>query len=249
MILVPVKRVVDYNVRVRVNSDQSGVVTDNVKMSINPFDEIAVEQALKLKESGAVAEVVAVTIGSAVCQDVLRHALAMGVDRAIRVDTDDKHEPLHIAKILHSVVARETPQMVIMGKQAIDDDCNQTAQMLAGLAGWGQATFASEVKLDGDSVEVVREVDGGLQTLKLLLPAVISADLRLNQPRYVTLPNIMKSKSKPIETIALSELQVDLKPHIEVLKVESPTERKAGIKVADVDELLQKLRDEAGVLS
>ncbi|MDF1655848.1 MAG: electron transfer flavoprotein subunit beta/FixA family protein [Coxiellaceae bacterium] len=249
VILVPVKRVVDYNVRVRVNSEQTGVVTDNVKMSINPFDEIAVEEALKLKESGAVSEVVAVTIGSSVCQDVLRHALAMGVDRAIRVDTDDEHEPLHIAKILHSVVARETPQMVIMGKQAIDDDCNQTAQMLAGLAGWGQATFASEVKVEAGSVEVVREVDGGLQTLKLALPAVISADLRLNEPRYVTLPNIMKSKSKPIETVALADLNVDLKPHVEVLKVERPSERKAGIKVADVDELLQKLREVEGVLS
>ena len=248
LILVPVKRVVDYNVRVRVNSDQTGVVTDNVKMSINPFDEIAVEEALKLKEKGVATEVVAVTIGSSACQDVLRHALAMGADRAIRVDSEERHEPLHIAKILHSVVARETPQMIIMGKQAIDDDCNQTPQMLSALMGCGQASFASELNIDGDTATVTREVDGGLQTLKVALPAVISTDLRLNEPRYVTLPNIMKAKSKKIDTIALAELNVDLKPHIETIKVEAPSERQAGVKVADVNELLQKLRDVEGVL-
>lgn len=248
-VLVPVKRVVDYNVRVRINADGSDVVTDNVKMSINPFDEIAVEQALQLKEAGKVSEVIAVTVGEPVCQDVLRHALAMGADRAILVNGLVNNEPLQISKILQQIVSRETPDMVIMGKQAIDNDCNQVAQMLAGLLGWAQATFASQLTLTDGQLEVQREVDGGLQTLHCQLPAVISADLRLNQPRYVTLPNIMKAKAKPITTVALEELGLNLRPHVECLQVEAPPARQAGIKVADVAELIDKLTHEAGVLS
>lgn len=248
-VLVPVKRVVDYNVRVRVKPDASGVVTNQVKMSINPFDEIALEQALQLKQSGQITEVVLVTIGETVCQDVLRHGLAMGADRAILVQTDQCLDSLHVGQILQQIVSRETPQLVIMGKQAIDGDCNQAAQMLAGLLSWPQATFACELSLNQDSVEVQREVDGGLQVLRCDLPAVISSDLRLAQPRYVTLPNIMKAKSKPISNIQLDELNLNLKKHSEVLKVMAPEPRQAGVMVADVQELMTKLRDEAGVLS
>jgi len=247
-ILVPVKRVIDSNVKVRVKSDGSGVDLANVKMSMNPFDEIAVEEAVRIKERGEAGEVVVVSIGSAKAQDTLRTALAMGADRAILVKTDTTVEPLGVAKVLKAVVEKETPDLVIMGKQAIDDDCNQTGQMLAGLLARPQGTFASKVELDGDTVKVTREVDGGLETVLLTKPAIITTDLRLNEPRYASLPNIMKAKKKPIEETSPETLGVDVAPRLKVISVEEPKARDAGIKVDDVAALVDKLKNEAGVL-
>ncbi|HRL20985.1 electron transfer flavoprotein subunit beta/FixA family protein [Alcaligenes sp. SDU_A2] len=247
-VLVPVKRVVDYNVKVRVKSDQSGVDIANVKMSMNPFDEIAVEEATRLKESGAVTEVVAVSCGVAQSQETLRTALAIGADRAALVQTDAELQPLAVAKLLKAVVDKEQPSLVILGKQAIDDDANQTGQMLAALLDWPQATFASKVELSADSVSVTREVDGGLETIKLALPAVITTDLRLNEPRYVTLPNIMKAKKKTLDTLTPEELGVDVAPRIKTLKVSEPPARSAGIIVPDVATLVEKLKNEAKVI-
>ena len=247
-ILIPVKRVVDYNVKVRVKNDGSGVDIANVKMSMNPFDEIALEEAVRLKEAGKVSELVAVSCGVAQCQETLRTALAIGADRAILVETAQLLEPLAVAKLLKAVAEREQPQLIILGKQAIDDDCNQTGQMLAALLGWPQATFASKVVLDGDRVSVTREVDGGLETLTLTLPAIITTDLRLNEPRYVTLPNIMKAKKKPLDTVTPEVLEVDCAPRLATLKIVEPASRSAGIKVPDVATLVAKLRDEARVI-
>lgn len=247
-VLVAVKRVVDYNVKIRVKSDGSGVELTNVKMSMNPFDEIAVEEALKLKEAGKVSEVVVVSIGPAQAQETLRTALAMGADRAILVKNDDAVEPLAVAKILKGVVEAEEPKIVLLGKQAIDDDSNQTGQMLSALLGWAQATFASEVQLGETSANVTREVDGGLQTIEVQLPAIITTDLRLNQPRYASLPNIMKAKKKPLEEKAPADYGVDTAPRLKILKTEEPSGRKAGVKVASVAELVDKLKNEAGVL-
>ncbi len=248
-ILVPVKRVVDANVKVRVKSDGSGVDLANVKMSMNPFDEIAVEEAVRIKERGEAAEVVAVSIGSAKAQDTLRTALAMGADRAILVKTEQATiEPLAVAKLLKRVIENEKPDLVIMGKQAIDDDCNQTGQMLAGLLGWPQGTFASKVELNGAKVRVVREVDGGLETVQLAKPAVITTDLRLNEPRYASLPNIMKAKKKPIDETTPEALGVDTTPRLKVIAVAEPKAREAGIKVDSVATLVDKLKNEAGVL-
>jgi electron transfer flavoprotein beta subunit len=247
-ILVPVKRVVDYNVTITVKEDGSGVNLANVKMSMNPFDEIAVEEALRLKEAGKAEEIVAVSIGPDKAQETLRTALAMGADRAILVKTDDTTEPLAVAKALKAIIAEEDPNLVILGKQAIDDDCNQTGQMLAALLGWGQGTFASKVELDSDSVAVTREVDGGLETVKLALPAIITTDLRLNEPRYASLPNIMKAKKKPLDIKTPEDIGVDFAPRLEVLATAAPPKREAGVKVADVGELVAKLRSEAGVL-
>ena len=251
-ILVPVKRVVDYNVRIRVRPDGSGVDLANVKMSMNPFDEIAVEEAIRLKEKGVATEVVVVSIGVAQAKDTLRTALAMGADRAILVTaTDDVNvdlEPLSVAQILSKVVANEQPGLVIAGKQAIDNDMNATGQMLAALLGWGQGTFASALTVEDGSVLVTREVDGGLQTLRLKLPAVVTTDLRLNEPRYVALPNIMKAKKKPLEELSLETLGVEVRPRLTVLKTVEPPQRQAGVKVASVDELVSKLKNEAGVL-
>ncbi|MEP9374251.1 electron transfer flavoprotein subunit beta/FixA family protein [Mesorhizobium sp. KR1-2] len=247
-VLVPVKRVVDANVKVRVKADGSGVELANVKMSMNPFDEIAVEEAIRLKEAGKVDEIVVVTIGPQAAQETLRTALAMGADRAILVATDEAVEPLAVGKVLKGVVAAEAPGLVILGKQAIDDDANQTGQMLAALLGWAQGTFASKVELDGKLVNVTREVDGGLQTLQLKLPAIVTADLRLNEPRYATLPNIMKAKKKPLEEKTPADFTADFAPRLKVLKTEDPGTRKAGIKVGSVAELVEKLRNEAGVL-
>ena len=241
-ILVPVKRVLDYNVKPRVKADGTGVDLANVKMSMNPFDEIAVEEAIRLKEKGAATEIVAVSVGPAKAQETLRTALAMGADRAILVQTDDAVEPLAVAKILKAIADAETPGLVILGKQAIDDDNNQTGQMLAALTGWAQGTFASKVEVEGDSVSVTREVDGGLETVKLKTPAVVTTDLRLNEPRYASLPNIMKAKSKPLETKSPADYGVDTAPRVKVLKVAEPPVRQAGIKVADVDELVAKLK-------
>ncbi|WP_119157706.1 electron transfer flavoprotein subunit beta/FixA family protein [Caldimonas tepidiphila] len=246
--LVPVKRVVDYNVKVRVKSDGSGVDLANVKMSMNPFDEIAVEEAVRLKEKGLVTEVIAVSCGPAQCQETLRTAMAVGADRAILVETDAELQPLAVAKLLKALVEREQPQLVILGKQAIDDDCNQTGQMLAALAGLPQATFASKVALADGRLQVTREVDGGLETLSLALPAVVTTDLRLNEPRYVTLPNIMKAKKKPLETVKADTLGVDLAPRLKTLKVAEPAKRSAGVRVADVAALVEKLKNEAKVI-
>ena len=243
-VLVPVKRVLDYNVKPRVKADGSGVDLSNVKMSMNPFDEIAVEEAIRLREGkngGGVTEVVAVSVGEQKCTETLRTALAMGADRAILVQTDEKVEPLAVAKILKAIADEEGPSLVILGKQAIDDDNNQTGQMLAGLTGWGQGTFASKVELAPDSVTVTREVDGGLETEKLTLPAIVTTDLRLNEPRYASLPNIMKAKSKPLSTKTPADYGVDVTPRIKTLKVAEPGKRQAGVKVADVDELVNKL--------
>jgi electron transfer flavoprotein beta subunit len=248
-IMVPVKRVVDYNVKVRIKSDGSGVETANVKMSMNPFDEIAVEQAIRLKEAGTASEIIAVSIGSAKAQETLRTALAMGADRAILVKTDIAVEPLTIAKILTKLVEKEGPELIILGKQAIDDDSNQTGQMLAGLLGWPQGTFASKVSPADGKLQVTREIDGGLQSLSLALPAVVTTDLRLNEPRYATLPNIMKAKKKPLEELDAADFGIGLEPVITVLSTEEPGERKAGVKVGNVAELVEKLREEAGVLS
>ncbi len=248
-ILVPVKRVIDANVKVRVKSDGSGVDLANVKMSMNPFDEIAVEEAVRIKERGEAAEVVAVSIGSTKSQDTLRTALAMGADRAILVKTEQAViEPLAVAKLLKRVVENEKPDLVIMGKQAIDDDCNQTGQMLAGLLGWPQGTFASKVELNGAKVKVVREVDGGLETVQLAKPAVITTDLRLNEPRYASLPNIMKAKKKPIDETTPEALGVDIAPRLKIVAVAEPKAREAGIKVDSVAMLVDKLKNEAGVL-
>ncbi|MDQ4421097.1 electron transfer flavoprotein subunit beta/FixA family protein [Sphingobium sp. DEHP117] len=241
-LLVPVKRVIDYNVKPRVKADGSGVDLANVKMSMNPFDEIAVEEALRLKEKGVATEVVAVSVGPAKAQETLRTALAMGADRAILIETDAEVEPLAVAKLLAKVAAEEGPSLVILGKQAIDDDSNQTGQMLAALLGWGQGTFASKVEVSGDSVAVTREVDGGLETVSLKLPAIVTTDLRLNEPRYASLPNIMKAKSKPLAQKKPEDYGVDIAPRLTTLKVTEPPVRQAGIKVADVDELVAKLK-------
>jgi electron transfer flavoprotein beta subunit len=244
-VLVAVKRVVDYNVKVRVKPDGSGVETTNVKMSMNPFDEIAVEEAVRLKEKGIVTEIVVVSCGLTACQETLRTALALGADRAILVETDVELQPLAVAKLLQAVTAKEQPKLVILGKQAIDDDANQTGQMLAALLNWPQATHASKVELAGDRATIKREVDGGLETIEIGLPAVVTADLRLNEPRYATLPNIMKAKKKPMETTNPAALGVDVTPRITTLKVMEPPRRKGGGKVADVAELVAKLRNEA----
>jgi electron transfer flavoprotein beta subunit len=246
--LVPVKRVVDYNVKVRVKSDGTGVDIANVKMSMNPFDEIAVEEAVRLKEKGVVTEIIAVSCGVTQCQETLRTAMAIGADRAILVETSEELQPLAVAKLLKALVDKEQPQLVILGKQAIDDDCNQTGQMLAALADLPQATYASKVEVAEGSVTVTREVDGGLETIKLTLPAVITTDLRLNEPRYVTLPNIMKAKKKPLETVKPEDLAVDVTPRIKTLKVSEPPKRSAGIKVPDVATLVAKLKTEAKVI-
>jgi electron transfer flavoprotein beta subunit len=241
-VLVPVKRVIDYNVKARVKSDQSGVDLANVKMSMNPFDEISVEEAVRMKEAGTATEVVAVSIGPKQCTETLRTALAMGADRGILVQTDDEVEPLGVAKILEKVVGEETPDLVILGKQAIDDDCNQTGQMLAALLGWPQGTFASEVKAEGGKTHVTREVDGGLQTVALEGPAVVTTDLRLNEPRYASLPNIMKAKKKPIDEKTPADFGVDIAPRLSVVKVTEPPVREAGEKVEDVATLVEKLK-------
>ncbi len=247
-ILVATKRVIDYNVKVRVKADQTGVETTNVKMSMNPFDEIAVEEALRLKEAGIASEVVAVSLGEAKCQETLRTALAMGADRAVLVQAERELQPLAVAKLLKALVAREEPRLVIMGKQAIDDDSNQTGQMLAALLGWPQGTFASNLSVAEDQVEVTREIDGGLETLSLTLPAVITTDLRLNEPRYASLPNIMKAKKKPLDTMTPEDLGVDVTPRLSVLKVIEPPVREAGIRVNTVAELVDKLHNEAKVI-
>jgi electron transfer flavoprotein beta subunit len=247
-VLVAVKRVVDYNVKIRVRSDGSGVETANVKMSMNPFDEIANEEAIRLKEKGQAEEVVAVSLGEAKCQETLRTALAMGADRAIHVQTDAELQPLAVAKLLKAVVEREQPGLVILGKQAIDDDSNQTAQMLAALLGWPQGTFASKLEIGEGELSVTREVDAGLEKVTLKLPAIVSSDLRLNEPRYASLPNIMKAKKKPIDVLSPDELGVDIAPRLKLLKVEEPPRRQSGVKVASVAELVQKLRQEAKVI-
>jgi len=246
--LVAVKRVIDYNVKVRVKPDQSGVDLANVKMAMNPFCEIAVEEAVRLKEKGVVSEIVAVTIGPKAAQEQLRTALALGADRAVLIETDDEVQPLAVAKLLKGVVDEEQPQLVMLGKQSIDGDNNQTGQMLAALSGFSQGTFASEVVVAEDYVKVTREIDGGLQTVKLTLPAVITTDLRLNEPRYTSLPNIMKAKKKPLDTKTPSDFGIDLTPRVKTLKVEPPPERQAGIKVGSVDELVEKLKNEAKVI-
>jgi len=247
-VLVPVKRVVDYNVKVRVKSDGTGVDIANVKMSMNPFDEIAVEEAMRLKEAGRATEVIAVSCGVAQCQETLRTAMAIGADRGILVETDADLQPLAVAKLLKAVADKEQPQLIILGKQAIDDDCNQTGQMLAALLDWPQATFASKVTVDGDKVSVTREVDGGLETVSLTLPAIVTTDLRLNEPRYVTLPNIMKAKKKPLDNVKPADLGVDVAPRLKTLKVAEPPKRSAGIKVPDAATLVAKLKTEAKVI-
>jgi electron transfer flavoprotein beta subunit len=247
-VLVPVKRVVDYNVKVRVKSDASGVDIANVKMSMNPFDEIAIEEAMRLKEAGKVTEVIAVSCGVTQCQETLRTAMAIGADRAVLVETEVELQPLAVAKLLKAVADKEQPQLIILGKQAIDDDCNQTGQMLAALLGWPQATFASKVVIGDGKATVTREVDGGLETVALTLPAIITTDLRLNEPRYVTLPNIMKAKKKPLDVLKPADLDVDVTPRLKTLKVVEPPKRSAGVKVPDVATLVAKLRNEAKVI-
>jgi electron transfer flavoprotein beta subunit len=247
-VLVAVKRVVDFNVKVRVKADNTGVETANVKMSMNPFDEIAVEAAVRLKEAGSATEIIAVSCGVQACQETLRTALAIGADRAILVETNEELQPLAVAKLLKAICQRESPQLVIMGKQAIDDDSNQTGQMLAALLGWSQATFASKIELAAPGAKVTREVDGGLETIAIKLPAVVTTDLRLNEPRYVTLPNIMKAKKKTLETLKPDALGVDVAPRLQTLKVVEPAKRKAGIKVPDAKALVDKLRNEAKVI-
>ena len=247
-ILVAVKRVIDYNVQIRVKEDGTGVVTDNVKMSTNPPDDNAIEEAVKIKESGKANEVVAVSVGEEKAQETVRKALAVGADRGILVKTDSIVEPLAVSKILKKIVEKEKPDLVFMGKQAIDDDCNQTGQMLAALLNWPQATFASKIEVKDKSLEVTREVDEGLETLEVNIPAIVTCDLRLNEPRYASLPNIMKAKKKSIEQLSASDLGVDTKPRIEQIKVEEPPKRKAGIKVASVEELVQKLKNDAKVI-
>ncbi len=247
-LLVPVKRVVDYNVKVRVKSDQTGVELAGVKMAMNPFDEIAIEEAVRLKEKGVATEIVAISIGVAACQETLRTALAMGADRGILVETDASPEPLAVAKMLKAIADKEQPRLIILGKQAIDDDMNATGQMLAALLGWPQGTFASKVEIEGDTATVTREVDGGLETVALNLPAIVTADLRLNEPRYASLPNIMKARKKPIETMKPADLGVDPAPRLTTLKVVEPAKRSAGKKVGSVAELVEKLRNEAKVI-
>ena len=246
-VLVPIKRVVDYNVKIRVKSDQTGVDLANVKMSMNPFDEIAIEEAVRLKEAGKATEVIAVSIGAAQATETIRTALAMGADRGILVKTDEAVEPINVAKILKAIIEAEKPELAILGKQAIDDDCNQTGQMLAALLGWAQGTFASKLEFEGDKLLLTREIDGGLQTLKLNLPAIVTTDLRLNEPRYASLPNIMKAKKKPIDEKTPADYGVDVKARLQVLKVTEPPVRQAGIKVESVEQLVSKLK-EAGVI-
>ena len=247
-VLVPVKRVVDYNVKIRVRPDGSGVELANVKMSMNPFDEIAVEEAIRLKEAGKVDEIIVVSVGPQQAQETLRTALAMGADRAILVKVDELVEPLGVAKVLKGVVEAEQPGLVILGKQAIDDDANQTGQMLAALLGWSQGTFASKIVIEGDKAKVTREVDGGLQTVELTMPTIVTTDLRLNEPRYASLPNIMKAKKKPLDEKSAADFGADVAPRLKVVKTEEPSGRKAGVKVKDVAELVDKLKNEAGVL-
>ncbi len=247
-ILVCAKRVVDANVKIGIKADGSGVELANLKMAMNPFDEIAVEEAVRLRESGKAEEGVVVSLGQKACQETLRTALAMGLDRAVLVETESELQPLAVAKLLAEVVRRERPDLVIMGKQAIDDDNNQTGQMLAALLGWGQGTFVSKLEIAGDEIEITREIDGGLETLALPLPAVVTADLRLNEPRYVKLPNIMKAKKKPLDVVTPDELEVNIQPRLELLKVEEPPRRSGGVKVADVAELVDRLRNEARVI-
>jgi electron transfer flavoprotein beta subunit len=247
-VLVAVKRVVDYNVKIRVKADKTGVETANVKMSMNPFDEIAVEEAVRLKEAGTVTEIVAVSMGPQQCQETLRTALAMGADRGIHVLSETELQPLAVAKLLKAIIAKEQPQLVILGKQAIDDDSNQTGQMVAALLNWPQATFASKIAVSDGTAEVTREIDGGLETVALKLPAVVTTDLRLNEPRYASLPNIMKAKKKPIDPASPADLGVDVTPRLTVLKVEEPAKRQGGVKVASVAELVDKLRNEAKVI-
>ena len=247
-VLVPVKRVIDYNVKVRVKADNSGVELANVKMAMNPFDEIAVEQALRLKEAGGAEEVIVVSIGPAQNQETIRTGLAMGADRGIHIEALHDIEPLAVAKLLKAVVERENPGLVLVGKQAIDDDCNQTGQMLAALLGWAQGTFVSALDVAGDKAKIVREVDGGLEHLEIKMPAIVSVDLRLNEPRYASLPNIMKAKKKPLDSLTVDDLGVDIKPRLTIVKVEEPAAREAGIKVADVKELVEKLKNEAKVI-
>jgi electron transfer flavoprotein beta subunit len=247
-VLVPVKRVIDYNVKVRVKADNTGVELANVKMAMNPFDEIAVEQALRMKESGAANEVVTVSIGPAQNQETIRTALAMGADRGIHIEASHDTEPLAVAKLLKEIVDRENPGLVLVGKQAIDDDCNQTGQMLAALLGWAQGTFVSAIDINGDRAVVIREVDGGLEHLEIKMPAIVSVDLRLNEPRYASLPNIMKAKKKPLDILSIEELGVDVTPRLKVVKVEEPPVRDAGVKVANVKELVDKLKNEAKVI-
>ena len=247
-VLVPIKRVVDYNVKIRVKSDNSGVELSNVKMSMNPFDEIAVEEAIKLKEAGTVSEIVVLSIGPQQSQETIRTALAMGADRGILVKTDELVEPLNVAKIIKAVSEEENPDLIILGKQAIDDDSNQTGQMLAALLGWSQGTFASELKINDGKANVVREIDGGLQTLEITLPSIITTDLRLNEPRYASLPNIMKAKKKPIDEKLPEDYNIEISPMLEIVKVSEPAQREAGIKVETVEELVDKLKNEAGVI-
>ena len=247
-VLVPIKRVVDYNVKIRVKSDNSGVELSNVKMSMNPFDEIAVEEAIKLKEAGSVSEIVVLSIGPQQSQETLRTALAMGADRGILVKTDELVEPLNVAKIIKAVSEEENPDLIILGKQAIDDDSNQTGQMLAALLGWSQGTFASELKISDGKANVVREIDGGLQTLEITLPSIITTDLRLNEPRYASLPHIMKAKKKPIDEKLPEDYNMEISPMLEIVKVSEPAQREAGIKVETVEELVDKLKNEAGVI-
>ena len=247
-VLVPVKRVVDYNVKIRVKSDGSGVELANVKMSMNPFDEIAVEEAIRLREAGKVTEIIAVSVGPQQAQETIRTALAMGADRGILIKTDEIVEPLTVAKLLKGVVEAEGPELVILGKQAIDDDANQTGQMLSALLGWSQGTFASKLEIDGATARITREIDGGLQVLDLKMPAIVTTDLRLNQPRYASLPNIMKAKKKPLDEKSPADYGVEVKPRLKVLKTEEPGGRKAGVKVKTVAELVDKLKNEAGVL-
>ncbi len=247
-VLVPVKRVVDYNVKIRVKSDGSGVELANVKMSMNPFDEISVEEAVRLKEAGTATEIVAVSIGPQQSQETIRTALAMGADRGILIKTDERTEPLAVAKLLKAVVDEEKPDLIILGKQAIDDDCNQTGQMLAALLGWPQGTYASEIKIGDGVIEVIREVDAGLQTIELDMPAIITTDLRLNEPRYASLPNIMKAKKKPIDEKTPEDLGVDITPRLKVINTTEPESRKAGVIVGSVAELVDKLKNEAGVI-
>jgi electron transfer flavoprotein beta subunit len=247
-VLVPVKRVIDYNVKVRVKADQSGVELANVKMAMNPFDEIAVEQALRLREAGTAEEVIAVSIGPAQNQETIRTALAMGADRGIHIEAPHDIEPLAVAKLLTAVIAQENPGIVLVGKQAIDDDCNQTGQMLAALLGWAQGTFASALEIVGNKAKVIREVDGGLEHIEINMPAIVTVDLRLNEPRYASLPNIMKAKKKPLDSLTAGDLGVDIAPRLTIIKVEEPTARAAGIKVSDVQELVSKLKNEAKVI-
>ena len=247
-VLVPVKRVIDYNVKVRVKADQSGVELANVKMAMNPFDEIAVEQALRLREAGTADEVIAVSIGPAQNQETIRTALAMGADRGIHIEAPHDIEPLAVAKLLKAVVAQENPGIVLVGKQAIDDDCNQTGQMLAALLGWAQGTFVSALDIAGDKAKVIREVDGGLEHIEINMPTIVTVDLRLNEPRYASLPNIMKAKKKPLDSLTAIDLGVDIAPRLTIVKVEEPAARAAGIKVGDVQELVSKLKNEAKVI-